>query len=160
MGFAGDGAAGLPGGEAGSAPATNFDGSGKVCGRLKTMEAENKQASVIDVFFQPVVILRLFVLLLLTNLIALALGVAFVLITFGLFNGGYRLAQFWQPAYTFFVKVLRIPDAPAKLPPYRNHRWIPLATFLYAALTIGFIAWGVWWLSDKGFCGQNLFCGL
>jgi hypothetical protein len=84
------------------------------------------------------------------------LGAAFFIIYEGLYVAMRTLVFYWPPAYRTFVRVSGMSNLPT-MPPHAHRTWWSVGMLLLrAAWSLGFIGFGVWWLSQSGFWGQNL----
>jgi len=93
------------------------------------------------------------------EIIALAFGIAFFIITSSLWLGLRWFSLYWQPAYfLLFIKLADIRDIPPELskPDLPWYRIIIL--LIKAAIVLGIFYLGVNILIKQGFCGQSLIC--
>jgi hypothetical protein len=92
----------------------------------------------------------------LAALCLLVLGAAFFLIFEGLYVAMRTLIFYWPPAYRTFMRVSGFGDLPTMPPHAHLTCWSVGLLLLRAAWSLGFIGFGVWWLFQSGFWGQNL----
>ena len=99
-------------------------------------------------------ILRAWGFLLLVDVIALVLGIAFLLIAHSIAMGTLRLGVHWQPAHRLVKHLAFGPSTSGTAAPLTTLGVVCL--FISIAVRALMIGLGVWLLFDFGFWGQNL----
>lgn len=109
-----------------------------------------------NVFRHPRVLLRVIASVLLVDLIALALGIAFLFIVHGLIFTLFFLARYWSPAYGVLTRLLGRHENAQVFTPLPITWWrIPLL-IVNVGMRLALIVIGLWVLYSGGFWGQNL----
>ena len=99
-------------------------------------------------------ILRFMGILLLVDIIALVLGVAFFLIAHGIAMTTLRLAVHWQPAHRLVKRLALGTSTSGTAAPLTTISKVSL--LISIAIRVSLISLGVWLLFDLGFLGQNI----
>ena len=100
-------------------------------------------------------LLRLMAFLLVVDIVALVFGIAFFLIAHGLAMGMFRQVLHWQPARSFFERIIGHPIE------YTSQSGIFRAfsavhSVIVIVITVAFIGLGIWLLLTLGFWEQNI----
>ena len=99
-------------------------------------------------------IFRLWVIVAILELVAIALGLAFFFIVHAIIFGAAWFALYWRPAYQIYTKVLNIQDSEFVTVPIPWWRTIILS--VKAIIVIFFLYFGIKTLLTNGFLAQNL----
>jgi hypothetical protein len=110
--------------------------------------------------FRPPYLYRIFIFVIVADLIALVFGFAFLLIVQGLLMGFVRVAFYWQPAYKLLIRVADAHNISPILSRPSIRWWQYITIGINLGLSLVLIVVGIWLLFRTGFCDQNLICML
>jgi len=94
------------------------------------------------------------------TLLAMLLGISFVVITQGVLLLSLRLAVIWKPAFIITSKFVGLEDGEIDFSPISFRWWQIPFWVINLSVHAAVIGFGIWLLFKGGFCDQNFICML